>query len=54
MEATTERDLPLPVRNKMRQIDLDAIEGRISEAERDMLIDALLESLRIPLPEADD
>jgi len=49
-----ERDLPLPVRREMREIDLDALEGRITEAERDWLVDELFRLLGIPPARADD
>lgn len=57
MSATTiseGRDLPLPVRNEIRSLEHDLLEGRISPAEYDRLVDALLVALGVPVAEAED
>ena len=56
MEATptTERDLPLPVRNELRALADDLIEGRVSPAEYDRLVEELLVALGVPVADAED
>jgi hypothetical protein len=49
-----EHDLPRGVRIQLREIELDVLEGRISEAERDELIAELLISLGVPVARTDD
>ena len=56
MEATTssERDLPTPVRVELRELEHDLLEGRITPAEYDALVEELLVSLGMPVAEAED
>ena len=58
MEATTtiqcEHDLPLPVRVELRELEHDLLEGRLTPAEYDALVDELLVALGVPVAEAGD
>jgi hypothetical protein len=56
MEATSpiDRDLPTPVRVELRELEHDLLEGRISPAEYDRLVDELLVALGVPVAEAED
>ena len=51
---TVERDLRLPVRVEFRELERDLLEGRLSPAEYDALVDELLVALGVPLAEAED
>ena len=58
MQATTtiqcEHDLPLPLRVELRELEHDLLEGRITPAGYDALVDALLVALGVPVAEAED
>ena len=59
MQATTptiqcEHDLPLPVRVELRELEHDLLEGRITPAGYDALVDALLVALGVSVAEAED
>ena len=51
---TSERDLPLPVRVELRALADDLIEGRVTPAEYDCLVEELLVAIRVPVAEAED
>jgi hypothetical protein len=59
MQATTpsiqcEHDLPLPVRVELRSLEHDPTEDRLTPAEYDTLVDALLVAIGVPVAEAED